>query len=47
MKTIERTVKSGAWEYLKEMLVDERVKVCHDLYLPIETAEMHEFELSG
>lgn len=35
MKTIGRTVKSGAWEYLREMAVDERVKVCHELFIPV------------
>ncbi len=35
MQTIERTVKSGVWEYLKEMAGDERVKVCHELYIPV------------
>ncbi len=34
-KTIGRAVKSGAWEYLREMAVDERVKVCHELFIPV------------
>lgn len=35
IKSIEETVKTGAWEYLTEMATDERTELCHKLYVPV------------